>query len=157
MGDYIGTIRKLVEYELWCNLRALDFLDGLTIAERQRDFGFGWRTPERTIYHIANVMRTWSSCVGPEIDQPSPLPYDETPSLQEIRALLMEVGDGWLTAMERSHEQGLLDQERRLHQVFHLVTHGTHHRGQLLSMITRMGYEQPFEGGDFGGWSNEEL
>ncbi|RPJ33076.1 MAG: hypothetical protein EHM35_10870, partial [Planctomycetaceae bacterium] len=42
----------------------------------------------------------------------------------------------------------------RLHQLFHLVTHGTHHRGQLLSMITLMGYEQPFEGGDYGGWSN---
>ena len=29
-----------------------------------------------------------------------------------------------------------------------------HHRGQLLSMITLLGYEQPFEGGDYGGWSN---
>lgn len=27
-------------------------------------------------------------------------------------------------------------------------------RGQLLSMITLMGYGQPFEGGDYGGWSN---
>ena len=44
--------------------------------------------------------------------------------------------------------------KRRLNQVFHLVTHGTHHRGQLLSMITLLGYEQPFEGGDYGGWSN---
>ena len=39
-------------------------------------------------------------------------------------------------------------------QLFHLVTHGTHHRGQLLSMITLLGYPQPFEGGDYGGWSN---
>lgn len=153
-ADYSGTLLKLVEYELWCNLRALDFLDGLSSEECQRDLGFGWRTPHQTIFHIANVMRTWSACVGPVIDQPSPLPYDDILSLQEIRALFVEIGETWLTAVKRSHEQGLLDQDFRLHQVFHLVTHGTHHRGQLLSMLTLMGYEQPFEGGDFGGWSN---
>lgn len=67
--------------------------------------------------------------------------------------MLVEIGDAWLAAVQQSDEQGLLDKERRLHQVFHLVTHGSHHRGQLLSMLTLMGYGQPFEGGDFGGWS----
>jgi uncharacterized damage-inducible protein DinB len=153
VGDYLSTILKLVEYELWCNFRALDFLDGLAREECQRDFGFGWRTPQRTMFHIANVMRTWSSCVGPVIDKPTPLPYDDDVNLREIRALFAEVGDAWVTALQQSHEQGLLGKDFRLHQVFHLVTHGTHHRGQLLSMITLMGYEQPFEGGDFAGWS----
>jgi uncharacterized damage-inducible protein DinB len=153
MADYAGTILELVEYELWCNLRAVDFLEGLSPAAYDRDFGFGWRTPRQTIYHIANVMRTWSRCTGPIIDKPAPLPYDHVPSLQEIRALFLEIGDAWLAAVQQSHEQGLLDIDRRLHQVFHLVTHGSHHRGQLLSMLTLMGYEQPFEGGDFGGWS----
>lgn len=154
MEGYSGPILQLVEYELWCNLRALDFLEGLSNEECHREFGFGWRTPYRTIYHIANVMRTWSRCVGPVIDKPSPLPYDEVVSLKEIRAMFVEIGDTWLSAVKQSHEQDLLDKERRLHQVFHLVTHGSHHRGQLLSMITLMGYQQPFEGGDFGGWSN---
>lgn len=157
MNDYVGTILKLVEYELWCNFRALDFLDGLSSEECQRDFGFGWRTAQRTIFHIANVMRTWSNCVGPVIEEPTPLPYDDALSLQEIRALFVEIGDAWMTAVKQSHAQGLLDEDRRLHQVFHLVTHGTHHRGQLLSMITLMGYEQPFEGGDFGGWRSAPL
>lgn len=88
------------------------------------------------------------------IDKPSPLPHDEVLSLKDIRAMFAEIGDTWLTAVKQSHEQDLLDKDRRLHQVFHLVTHGSHHRGQLLSMLTLMGYEQPFEGGDFGGWSN---
>jgi hypothetical protein len=26
--------------------------------------------------------------------------------------------------------------------------------GQLLSMVTLMGYQQPLEGEDYGGWSN---
>jgi hypothetical protein len=102
----------------------------------------------------ANVMRTWSRCVGPIIDRPFPLPYQEAMTLAEIRKMFIDLGASWLGAAKTSHERGLLGNDRRLNQVFHLITHGTHHRGQLLSMITLMGYGQPFEGGDFGGWSN---
>jgi uncharacterized damage-inducible protein DinB len=154
MGDYAETILGLVEYELWCNLQALDFLTGLPADQCKHDFRFGLRTPHRTMFHIADVMRGWSGCVGPTMHKPSWLPYNENTPLPELRKNILAVGESWKAAARASHAQGLLDQERRLHQVFHLVTHGTHHRGQLLSMITLMGYGQPFEGGDFGGWSN---
>ncbi len=151
---YAGTVLSLVEYELWCNLQAVDFLDGLTDEECRRDFGFGLRTPHRTMFHIANVMRTWSHCVGPVIRMPAPLPYDEAMPLQDIRTVFVELGAFLLAEARASHERGELAQNGRLTHVLHLVTHGTHHRGQLLSMITLMGHGQPFEGGDFGGWWN---
>jgi uncharacterized damage-inducible protein DinB len=153
MSDYFQTISQLIEYELWCNDQAMQFLERLSVEEIGRDFGFGLRTPHHTMFHIANVMRTWSLQVRPEIERVTPLPYDENSSLQEIRSLLEEVGVAWLLAARVSNDLGLLERDRRLHQVFHLVTHGTHHRGQLLSMATILGYTQPFEGGDFGGWS----
>jgi len=105
--------------------------------------------------HIADVMRGWSGCVGPTIEEPSWPAYDETEALQSIRKRIADAGDSWLAAARASHTQGVLGDERRLNQVFHLVTHGTHHRGQLLSMITLLGHEQPFEGGDYGGWSRK--
>ena len=154
MSDYSDTIFALVEYELWCNSQALDFLVGLADEECKREFGFGLRTPHRTMFHIANVMQGWSRCVGPVVTKPSWLTYQETVTLEEIRTMATDVGDSWLVAARASHEQELLDEKHRLNHLFHLVTHGTHHRGQLLSMATLMGYEQPFEGGDFGGWSN---
>jgi len=154
MNKYAETIFRLVEYERWCNLQALDFLAGLSDQECKRDFGFGLRTPHRTMFHIADVMRGWSCCVGPVIGPPSWLTYEDTVTLQEIRAMITDVGMSWLAAAKASHEMGVLAEERRLNHLFHLVTHGTHHRGQLLSMVTLMGYPQPFEGGDFGGWSN---
>ena len=131
MRDYFDTIFNLVEYELWCNLQAVDFLAGLSEKECQRDFGFGLRTPHRTMFHIADVMHGWSTCVGPVIAKPSWLTYDETATLQEIRRKIADVGKSWQAAAKASHEEGLLAEERRLNQVFHLVTHGTHHRGQL--------------------------
>jgi uncharacterized damage-inducible protein DinB len=154
VNAYAPTIFNLVEYEVWCNLQAVGFLSRLPSGECRRDFGFGLRTPHRTLSHIADVMRGWSGCVGPDIEKPSWPGYDETETLEAIGKRIAEAGTFWLAAAKASHEQGVLGQDRRLHQVFHLVTHGTHHRGQLLSMLTLMGYEQPFEGGDYGGWSN---
>ena len=41
MKDYSPTIFRLVEYEIWCNLRALDLLTTLSDEECKRDLGFG--------------------------------------------------------------------------------------------------------------------
>jgi uncharacterized damage-inducible protein DinB len=71
-----------------------------------------------------------------------------------LRGMLASMAESFPEAAKASIGQGLLGERRRLNQLFHVVTHGTHHRGQLLSMITLMGYRQPFEGGDFGGWSS---
>lgn len=156
MSDYAETIFDLAKYEIWCNLQIVDFLSALSEEQRRRDFGFGLRTPHRTVSHIADVMRGWSGCVGPNIERPVWPRYDEAESLQSIRNRMANVGEAWVAAARSSHEQGVLGRDRRMNQVFHLVTHGTHHRGQLLSMITLMGYEHPFEGGDYSGWSNSD-
>jgi uncharacterized damage-inducible protein DinB len=153
MNDYSEAIFKLVDYELWANYRLLDFLEGLTGEECNRDFGFGLRTPHKTIVHIAKVMQGWSGCVGPVIQMPSWKDYDEPASLSEVRNIFESIAKSLPVAAKAAHQQQLLGEQRRLNQLFHIVTHGTHHRGQLLSMITLMGYGQPLEGGDFGGWS----
>src|SRR5262245_16279680 len=98
MGDYAETILKLVEYELWTNLQALDFLAGLSDDQCQHDSGFGLRTLHRTMFHIADVMQGWSGCVGPIIRKPSWLPYDESITLQDLRKKLVDVGESWMAA-----------------------------------------------------------
>jgi len=153
MNDYSETIFKLVAYELWTNFRLLDFLERLSEEEYNRDFGFGLRTPHQTIVHIAKVMEGWGGCVGPVIQEPSWKDYDQPASLSEVRKTFESLAESLPLAAKAAYQQQLLGEQRRLNQLFHIVTHGTHHRGQLLSMITLMGYEQPLEGGDFGGWS----
>jgi uncharacterized damage-inducible protein DinB len=155
--DYEETILQLVAYELWANFKLLDFIEGLSVEERNRDFGFGLRTPHKTIVHIAKVMQGWSGCVGTVIQEPSWDNYDQPASLSDVRTIFESVAQTLPVAAKAAHRERLLGEQRRLNHVFHIVTHGTHHRGQLLSMITLMGYDQPFEGGDFGGWSKENL
>src|SRR5262245_47526457 len=95
MCDYSATIFNLVEYEVWCNLQAVDFLSSLSDEECRRDFGFGLRTPHRTVSHIADVMRGWSGCVGPTIEQPSWPNYDAAETLAEIRKRIADIGESW--------------------------------------------------------------
>ena len=153
MRESFDVLVRLLEYEVWCSFRALEAVEALPADDCRRDFGFGWRTPHATMFHIADVMRGWGRTVGPAIEQPAWRPYDSSLPLQDIRTMLTDAATHLVAAVKASHEAGVLGEQRRLHQVFHVVTHGTHHRGQLLSMLTLMGRPQPFEGGDFGGWS----
>ncbi len=142
-----------MEYEVWCTIRVLEALDELPDDALHRDFGFGLRTPHRTAFHVVDVMGGWSGCVGPAIRAPVWAEYDTAVAPTALRAEVVRIGRSWGADLRASHEVGVLEDERRLHQTLHLVTHGSHHRGQLLSMLTLLGVAHPYEGGDFAGWS----
>jgi uncharacterized damage-inducible protein DinB len=150
---YFPAIRRLAEYEIWCNGRVLEAAGTLDLDQLYQRFAFGFGTIHHTLFHIVNVFRTWSSCVAPTIAKPSPLPYDAGMSLDSIAQLNRELSVALLDSIDRSHAEGLLHRDRRIEQVFHLVTHGTHHRTQFITMLRLLGKEPPFEAGDFGGWS----
>src|SRR5262245_40248977 len=101
------------------------------------------------MWHVAEIRRGWSECVGQVQVKPSWRDYEEAPSVAALRTAIADVGESWRSAAVQSHTDGVLQDGRRLGHLFHLVTHSHHHRGHLLSMITLMGYGQPFEGGDF--------
>jgi uncharacterized damage-inducible protein DinB len=109
-------------------------------------------TIHRTLFHTVNVFRTWSACVGPEITKPEPLLYDASASLESIASLNTQLSAAFLRAFDLSGAADLLHRDRRLVQVFHLVTHGAHHRTQVVSMLRMLGQDPPFEPGDFAGW-----
>ncbi len=154
MDHRFDTVLELLEYELNCNDKLMEGLSKLPVGSLHQDHGFGLRTVHRTIAHIADVMQGWGACVGPHIREPKWEAYNASEDIGELGARLARIGQAVLEAARESRARGLLDRDRRLHQVLHLVTHGTHHRGQILSMLTLLGHDHPFEGGDFGGWSN---
>jgi len=63
--DYEETILQLVDYELWANFKLLDFIEGLSGEESNRDFGFGLRTTSvvgrRRIYRRIRSLSPYSS------------------------------------------------------------------------------------------------
>jgi len=150
---YFPSIRRLAEYEVWCNATLFRAAAQLDEAQLRQSFPFGFGTIHTTLFHIVNVLRTWSGCVEPEIVRPDPLAYDPRSPLAAIARLNDELSAAFLEAIDRSHAAGVLHRDRRIEQVFHLVTHGTHHRTQVITMLRLLGKDPPLEAGDFGGWS----
>lgn len=150
---YFPAIRQLAKYETWCNEQLLSACASLEPSRLFQAFPFGWGTIHRTLFHTVNVFRTWSACVGPQIAKPPPLSYDATLPLEAIGSLNAELSAHFLAALDASHAAGLLHADRRTVQVFHLVTHGTHHRTQVISMLRMLGIDPPYEPGDFAGWT----
>jgi uncharacterized damage-inducible protein DinB len=151
--DYYPTIRLLSEYEVWCNAASLDTAGRLDPEQLLHVFPFGLGTIHATLFHTVSVFRTWNACVGPKVDKPEPLRYDPATPLAEIGRLNAALSGAFLAAVEASHRAGLLHADSRIVQLFHLVTHGTHHRAQFITMLRLLGVDPPFEAGDFGGWS----
>lgn len=151
--DYYPTIRLLAEYEIWCNQRALEAASELSAEQLFQPFAFGLHTIHETLFHTIEVLQGWGGCVGPVIAKSAMVPYDATMSLAVMTAWNARLADAFLMAVDESAAAGLLSRDRRLVQVFHLVTHGTHHRTQFITMLRLLGIDPPFEAGDFGGWS----
>ena len=150
---YFPTIKQLAEYEVWCNNCSLDAAAALTHEQLFDPFPFGHRTVHATLFHIIEVFQTWGACVGPTISKTAMMPYDLKMSLERMAEWNRQLSDAFLRAIDASHTQELLHCDRRLIQLFHLVTHGTHHRTQFIAMLRLLGKDPPFEAGDFGGWS----
>jgi uncharacterized damage-inducible protein DinB len=154
--SYFPAIRQLAEYEIWCNRRSIEAAAGLTAEQLFRPFPFGFRTIHATLFHTIEVLQTWSGCVGPDISKPPMKPCNSKMSLDQLAEWNDQLSDVFLRAIDASHAQSLLHRDRRITQVFHLVTHGTHHRTQFITMLRLFGKDPPFEAGDFGGWSKSQ-
>ncbi|MEX2212820.1 MAG: DinB family protein [Phycisphaeraceae bacterium] len=147
------VIRQLADYEVWCNARALETAGGLSSTQLFQSFPFGFKTIHATLFHTVEVFQTWSGCVGPTISKPAMVPYDATMTLAQMTQWNARLSVALIKAFDDSHRAGVLHLDRRLVQLFHLVTHGTHHRTQFITMLRLLGLDPPYEPGDFGGWS----
>lgn len=155
MGDaqYFPAIRQLAEYEVWCNSKAIKSARALREEHLYKHFPFGFKTIHATLFHTVEVFQFWGGCVGQVIAKPPAVPYDAKLSMDRLAEWNASLADKFLNAIDASHAAGLLHQDRRIVQVFHLVTHGMHHRTQFITMLRLLGIDPPFEAGDFGGWS----
>jgi uncharacterized damage-inducible protein DinB len=152
---YFPAIRKLAQYETWCNAKLIDAATRLNADQLFQRFPFGFKTIHATLFHTLEVFQTWHGCVAPVITKPPQTPYDPQMPMERMAAWNAELSSAFLKHMDASDAAGLLHLDRRIDQLFHLVTHGTHHRTQAITMLRLLGKDPPCEAGDFGGWSRE--
>lgn len=145
----------LAAYHRWAYEKLSDSLKPVNDPDYRKDVGLPFRSIHGTLNHLLLVDRLWHARF-----EHRPPPYKrldeelETDRSQLAQALIQESG-AW-QAMLREWPVEVLGDElsyrttegapRRLPVgplLGHVFNHGTHHRGQITAVITRLGFDYP--------------
>lgn len=141
---------SLYDYTIWANGRTIDSCRALTPEEYARDLGGGWPSVADTLAHLASATRAWHERFhGRSPDRL--LTGKDLPALEDAAAMLTEADAALKTfvlewpAARRNDILAYTNLRGETKKVYywavfrHAVNHASYHRGQISSMIRRMG------------------
>jgi uncharacterized damage-inducible protein DinB len=140
----------LYAYNRWANDRTIASVRTLSTDEYEREQGGGWPSVRDTLVHIASATEAWHERFSGR--SPGRLATGaDIPALEEAASRLA-LADAAIERLvletEPEHRSKVLvyrnlrGEEKKVPYwaVFrHVVNHGTYHRGQIASMIRRLG------------------
>jgi uncharacterized damage-inducible protein DinB len=141
---------SLYDYNEWANERVVRSLRELPEADYAREMGGGWPSVRATFVHIAGATDAWAERFDGKDVLALPKESD-LPKLEDAVALLLRAEGkhrahlGTLTRekLDRSFSWKNLSGEVKTAPfwivVRHVVNHQTYHRGQIASMVRRLG------------------
>jgi uncharacterized damage-inducible protein DinB len=144
----------LAAYGAWMNGRMLDLCGKLTDAERRRDLGAFFKSIHGTFDHLIHGDVAW---MGRFTGSPMPIKrigvvahesWDELDAARRaldgrMQSWAADLTEGWL-ADDMSFVSVSDGKTRVLPRwvlVTHMFNHGTHHRGQLTTLMKQLGME----------------
>jgi uncharacterized damage-inducible protein DinB len=146
--------RMMAAYGAWMNGRLLDLCGGLGDAERKRDLGAFFRSIHGTFDHLVYGDVAW---MGRFTGSPMPAKrigevvheaWEELAAARRamdrrIEAWAAGLGEVWLaeTMAYVSVNDGKTRVLPRWVLVTHMFNHGTHHRGQLTTLMKQLGVD----------------
>lgn len=144
----------LLDYNDWANEQVLDAAARLSRDAYNHDFGQAWGSVRGTLTHLYEVDQLWLRR-WEQGDAPVAHDIEAFDTLDDLR-------EAWLEVMEARRvfinglKPGGLDQQRPYtnskdeayaeplwQQLFHVINHGTDHRGQISTMLTELGVQHP--------------
>ena len=142
---------SLYDYNEWANGRVITMLRSLPEADYVREMGGGWPSVRATFVHLAGATDAWAERFsGADV---LVLPKESAlPKLEDAVAVLLRAH-----AKHRAHVESLTREKldcpfswKNLSGevktapfgivVRHVVNHQTYHRGQISSMVRRLGH-----------------
>ncbi len=147
------TLRTHLDYTAWATRRLLDAAVALTPEEWTRDFGTADRSVLGTLTHVFGADRIWLARIrgGPPEHFRRPEGYEADRLAAEWRGVLAEWRD-WAAPLT---DEAVLARCRYTDMkgrpwvsplwqiVLHVVTHGTHPRGQVAGFLRSLGKVPP--------------
>lgn len=149
----VDTLRLQLDYSAWASQRLLDAAAKLSAEELTRDFKTADKTVLDTLVHVYAADRIWlarvlgeqrATFIDPE-DRDLTLLQTEWPALQQRWKLwLKDLTDGDVgRVIEFKDTKGRPYAQPVWQILFHVVNHGTHHRGQVSGFLRAMGQTPP--------------
>jgi uncharacterized damage-inducible protein DinB len=150
-----ASLERLGRYHQWAGDILLDHLAGLDDDAWYRDEGLFFRSIHRTLNHLLLVDRIW---LGRIREKPyefnglgDELEVDRHALVAALREQWQAVRDyiesgdaiGSKTESDITNTQGQRFTLEKVAMLQHLVNHGTHHRGQISAVLTRLGHPAP--------------
>jgi len=146
--------RLMARYGRWMNERLYALLDGIPDVERKRDRGAFFGSMHGTLNHLLWGDRLWlGRFTGPPCTA-APFGAEMYPDFGELRrereatdtalaAWAGTVTETWLasTLTYTSRVDGRTRELPAAVAAVHLFNHGTHHRGQLTTLLNQAGHD----------------
>ena len=147
------VVRNHLEYTAWASKRLVDAAAALSPEELARDFHTATHSVVDTLAHIYAADRVWLARVTDATPGPFLTEADRSlPVLTHDWPALLERWRKWASALTDERTAAIIDYKdlkgnphaQPLWQiVFHVVNHGTHHRGQVSGFLRAMGHTPP--------------
>ena len=154
IGNRLHHIHLLSRYNRWMNQQLFEVCDRIPDAERKRDMGAFFRSIHGTFNHLLLGDRLW---MGRLTDQPFVITslaqelYTDYEQLRRQREREDRRISNWLAELSEqdldrvvSYISAVDKQPRRFRTediLLHLFHHQTHHRGQITTLISQLGYD----------------
>lgn len=150
----VDMLNLMAEYNRWMNENLCTVCAGMQDEERKRDIGAFFRSIHGTLNHILLVDRLWLARIRKEPITISSLDQELHADFAEFKRARART-DNDITSLARSLEPTRLAEPVSFTSfvsktevvlplgsiMVHLFHHQTHHRGQITTMVSQLGYK----------------
>ncbi|MFI5181182.1 MAG: DinB family protein [Thermoanaerobaculia bacterium] len=144
---------SLYDYNEWANDRVIKMLRALPEADYLKEMGGGWPSVRATFVHIAGATDAWAERFKGKTDVLALPKESALPKLEDAVTVLLSAQKKHRAHLETLTREKLdrpfswknLSGEVKMAPfwivVRHVVNHQTYHRGQISSMVRRLGHQ----------------
>jgi uncharacterized damage-inducible protein DinB len=152
----MDILDRLLAHDAWTTRQLLLRCQDLTDAQLDREFDIAHRTVRATFIHIIDNMEIWTDLISAQPQRPSGGPPGKT--IPGLLSRLDAVAADLTAVATRIAREGRLDElwldtldnppTKKSYggAIAHVITHGMHHRAQLLYMLRLLGLKNLPEG-----------
>ncbi len=153
-GD-TSVLTVLFRYNVWANLKLLDFCEGLTNEQLNATAVGGYGSIRDTLLHIVDAELLYVH-LGQGRPRPVPLRWDA--GFAVLKDIVRRAAEELLelaiaaradTIVREMQSDGSIEEYRLASMMVQAITHSTEHRTQISTILTQLGLEPP----DLSAWN----